>query len=286
MLEAGGNIALSKNLEGGCFVEGDDIAIMDFGCGAVKYTSKGASLGIANQIFSWMFKPGWNAKIPAKYYFAETIVNLSYKLSIIPPNETNENTLFLSSLIENDMGNSCRKIRKLHIQIGCVEEHMHILMADGSNREIRDIKIGDQIVASPTGEAGQVENIWRGTEEQMYYIATVDGHGLLLTGSHYVLTDAGMVMARNINLGMKIVMKDGGKQIIKELYTVEESTTVYNLSVVKTDGSHGCMICEGIVLADNGYSEEPKKCILKNTLDKDEFLVQLDTLMKECRKSM
>lgn len=149
MLEAGGYIALSKNIEGGCFTEGDDIAIMDFGCGAVKYTSKGAFLGIANQVFSWMFKPDWNAVIPSKYYFAETVVNLSYKLGIIPPNEISERTLFLSSLIDNDMGNSCRKIRKLHIQIGCVEEHMHILMADGCNREIRDIKIGDQIIASP-----------------------------------------------------------------------------------------------------------------------------------------
>lgn len=281
-LEAAGNITLSKEIEKGSFEDGDDIAIMDFGCGAVKYTSEGASLNIRDKKFTWLFKPEWNAKIPSKYYYSETVVNLSYKLGFFPRGETAEYVLYLTSFLDKDMGNSCRKIRKLHIQIGCVAEHTLVSMADGRKLEIENVRVGDRIIASADNSTGEVVNTWTGRESRMHCIRTLDGHELLVTGSHYVLTDEGMVMAERIHLGMKIVMENGVQEKIRELYTVEEEVQVYNLSVRMPDGGLGCMVCGGMVLADNDYFENPPAEICCSGQE-DEYLKELAELMKERR---
>ncbi|MCI9445676.1 MAG: hypothetical protein HFF69_13410, partial [Oscillospiraceae bacterium] len=280
-LEAYGKIALSRDITVGSFEGGGDIAIMDFGCGAVKYTSEGASLSIRDKTFTWLFKPEWNASIPCKYYFAETVVHLSYILGFYPRGESSKHVLYLTSFLDADMGNSCRKLRQLKIQIGCVAEGTRVLMGDGTQKEIQNVKIGDQILGAEGEQPGTIINVWRGKESKMYCITTEDGSRLFLTGSHYILTDAGMVMASHMHLGMQVRMGSGALQKIRELYTIDEETNVYNLSVQKADGQHGYMICENMVLADNDYSEPVKRKLSRSTLEEDEFLRELDALMKE-----
>lgn len=153
-------------------------------------------------------------------------------------------------------------------------------MADGSLRATENIEIGDKVRGSAGNVIGNVVNTWKGTEEDMYCIETVNGHRLLLTGSHYVLTDCGMITAAGMNLGNKIAMSDGSFQPLAALYTIQEKQEVYNLSIRLSNGEYGCMICEGIILADNDYYQfKPAKKV--EILDNDEYLKEPDLLIKE-----
>lgn len=285
-LPCNGKISLYTEASISGFIESDSYAIMDFGCGAVKYANEsGVRVGWHNGLFQWLFEEEWNAKLKSKYYRASTKVNLSYILSFYQQTHKKPDVLFLSSFLDNGMGYSCRKIRNMIMQIGCVAEGTQVRMADGSLRAIENIAIGDKVRSSADNLIGSVVNTWTGTEEEMYCIETVNGHRLLLTSNHYVLTDCGMIMAADMNLGCKVAMEDGSFQPLAALYTIQEKVKIYNLSVRLSDGAYGCMICEGVILADNDYYQLETMNTVEFLAD-DEYLKELNQLINEQFKNI
>lgn len=285
-LEAAGNIELSQQVNVDRMEMGQDLAIMDFGNGAVRYKEAGADLQVANRTFQWLFRPDWGQKTPMSYYLARTRVHLTYKVGFYQRPNTYEDILYMSSLLDADMGYSCRKIRSLVVSVGCVKEGTLVTMADGSKKKIEQIKIGEQVRVDTEGMCGEVTNTWKGDDKELFWIETADGKQVAVTAGHYVATDQGYVMAEKMNMGMRVLVEDGSCQELRYLYTTKEDAKVYNLSVAAAGRKGGSMICGGICLADNDYQPEPPRRLMADTLQNEipQAVQELKKLIQECMR--
>ena len=72
----------------------------------------------------------------------------------------------------------------------CVEASTLVLMADGSQRPIRDLRIGD-LVRTETGTA-HIRDIIKGREPELVRIGLAQGGNLVATGNHPLFTDKGV----------------------------------------------------------------------------------------------
>lgn len=126
----------------------------------------------------------------------------------------------------------------------CLEENTGILMADGTQRSIREIRIGDMVMCD-SGEPKIVRNIWQGTEEHMMCIEVRNGSKIILTDNHPIKTAAGIKRADAIDENDEIVMVYGEKHKISSISCIEYRNRVYNLDI-----SGNFMIAEGIVVGD------------------------------------
>ena len=126
----------------------------------------------------------------------------------------------------------------------CLEENTRILMADGTQRSIRNIKIGEEVM-SDSGKTQRVMNVWQGREEHMMCIELKNGSKIILTDSHPIKTAAGIKRADAIDENDEIVMVYGEKHKIFSISCIEYGNRVYNLDI-----SGNFMIAEGIVVGD------------------------------------
>ena len=72
----------------------------------------------------------------------------------------------------------------------CVDASTLVLMADGSQRPIRDLRIGD-LVRTETGTA-HIRDIIKGREPELVRIGLAQGGNLVATGNHPLFTDKGV----------------------------------------------------------------------------------------------
>lgn len=88
----------------------------------------------------------------------------------------------------------------------CVEEHTCVLMADGTQREIRDVHVGDY-VATPIGPCEVIASEETNPSARVYRITTESGRELIATGNHPIFVDgSGFVRADCLRLTDQIVM--------------------------------------------------------------------------------
>lgn len=101
------------------------------------------------------------------------------------------------------------------------EKHGVLLMADGSQKKICDISIGDRIRS--LNDSALVDNVWEDLEIVPMVRITVDNKELLLTRYQPVQADRGMIVACELEEGMKVLTSEHGyvaiTQIVEELYT-------------------------------------------------------------------
>lgn len=126
----------------------------------------------------------------------------------------------------------------------CLEENTRILMADGSQKPIREIRIGDMVMCD-LGEPKIVRNVWQGREEHMMCIELKNGSKITLTENHPVKTTKGIKRADAIDENDEIVMAYGEKYKISSISCIEYGNRVYNLDI-----SGNFMIAEGIAVGD------------------------------------
>lgn len=126
----------------------------------------------------------------------------------------------------------------------CLEENTRILMADGTQKPIKNIKIGDRVM-SDSGEALIVRNVWQGREEHMMCIEIRNSLRITLTDNHPVKTVAGIKRADMIDENDEIIMAHGEKDKISSISCFEYGDRVYNLDI-----SGNFMIAEGIAVGD------------------------------------
>lgn len=122
---------------------------------------------------------------------------------------------------------SYKHIKPIDIWWGCLAKDTRILMADGSEREIQNIRPGDRVM-SENRQAGRVTDVIKGQEEKMVRIVSMGGKVILATEDHPILTARGMVMARQLNAADILCMIDGQEEI-RFVYPQEYKDTVYSL---------------------------------------------------------
>lgn len=109
----------------------------------------------------------------------------------------------------------------------CIEGSALVLMADGSERPLRDIRPGD-LVRTETGSA-RVSNVLSGAEPYLIHIE-FERHGYLdATGGHPLFSDEGIKRCDEVNRGDLLRTQDACVPV-KSVTLTERLAKVCNLS--------------------------------------------------------
>lgn len=185
-------------------------------------------------VLSWKFPEDWQTKINKKtfvkgigfevYCEMEVNVNLGNTPFPVPIN------IVISSedLAHGDP--SYKKINPIDIYWGCVGKDTQVRMADHRLKIISEIQVGEQIL-DVTGKGVKVEDILTGDEKEMIFVESQSGDTILLTDEHPILTQRGMVMAKNLNAADVLIMENGGKSEVRYVYKKEYNDKVYSLAL-------------------------------------------------------
>lgn len=175
-----------------------------------------------------------------------------YRQDFIMKIKTGNVTKSLTAVITSDKSEEralYNQILPLIILWGCLEETARIAMADGSEKEIRNIRAGEKIRGSD-GSIGIVRNVWTGLEtDPCIRLRLKDGRSLLMTQNHPVLTEQGMKRADRLVLQDKVMTGDGAYRQIEALEQEDYQGTVYNLSLEGFRQEEG-LLANGIAAGD------------------------------------
>lgn len=136
-------------------------------------------------------------------------------------------------------------VSPIRLYWGCIDAESLVLMADGSERPIKDIQYGDQ-VRGGNGETARVVNVLRGTERELMRIDLASGRTLLLTPDHPVITERGVQRADALGAAdtLRVDYAAGDPPKILYHYAVQGEFDVYGLDLEDAD----TFIAEGIVV--------------------------------------
>ena len=120
-----------------------------------------------------------------------------------------------------------------------------IRMADGSEKQITEVKIGDRIFTL----GGQIQEVGCDTKqmvESYYLLRTESGHEIKITGNHPILTKDGWKIVKELSLGDSVMYMPRGKitgvfEGVTAHHKIIENVPVFNL------------ICEEKPLIANGF---------------------------------
>lgn len=200
---------------------------------------------------SWDIDDNWNTKLNLSHFYASTIVDLSCTFTLKVVNPKYPGVVFHPTVMINSVespqppveGSGALEIERIQIIWGCVAKDTMILMADGTQKKISDIKIGEQV--STETEPSSVVNIYKGMESELVHLETENGHILRMTNSHPVKTTRGFVKASGLTAADTIITVEG-KSKVKYLYMEQYDSEVYNLELKP----EGVIICNGIIAGD------------------------------------
>lgn len=115
--------------------------------------------------------------------------------------------------------------------IGCLAEGTYIRLADGTERQIEFFDGAERVVSNPQGKILSVRDTLVGVERKpLIRIKTDQGHSLLLTDAHPVVTTKGIRIARRLRIGDIVFTPKGQAKIV---FIAEEmfAAQVWNLIV-------------------------------------------------------
>lgn len=118
-----------------------------------------------------------------------------------------------------------------------------IRMADGTNKEIKDLYIGDRI-SSKDYENIDIINILCGSEEHICHLETKKGFNLEATRDQLILTEDGLKAIGEITIGDKILGIDG-LEIISNIRIEKYNDYVYDIIL---DDKDKMIVCENMIL--------------------------------------
>jgi len=183
---------------------------------------------------------------PAIYTFTVglTVSNLPVYVTITnDPNAPSGNPYFL-------------KIPGLSVYWSCVADGTEVDMAGGRKKKIEEIVAGDHVRTNRRGRSMPIQSTLRGIEEvSMIRLKTDNGHDLLLTEGHPVVTPSGVVLARLLKLGDRVITREGTARLIslqREMF----GGHVWNLNVgdaqaVTSRPDQTTFFANGVLLGDN-----------------------------------
>lgn len=126
----------------------------------------------------------------------------------------------------------------IRILWGCIDDTALVLMADGKQKMLKNICIGDEIRGTD-GRINKVKNTSWGDEELMRYIkAEEQEQGIRVTTDHPVMTEKGWKRAIELRKGDRIQVsgKDSCYSKIEEIYTEPYFGRVGNLELETPTG--------------------------------------------------
>lgn len=255
-LDVGADVQLSKNA--GSF-SGIDITkfLLKLDCqsGIAYYKKEGRVQEILSKFkatdtgFTFQLDKNWKGVVPAARLPMIEPIDFLLRLEFTADDYSKRGCLIIASDESmSEAGGFIKTISKLHLLWGCVADHTLVRMADGSCKQIKDIKIGDRVCAKNGGH-GYVEDIIRGREEEpLLYIETRGGRSLWCTKYHPILTRQGFVIAGKLTGADEVMDVDGNYDAVTAIYP-REYEQVMNL-LVRTEEEDGTWICNDLITGD------------------------------------
>jgi hypothetical protein len=227
---------------------------------------------------SWKFPDNWHNVIDKTNIASGTKLGLYMLLPVILSDGTIVEIVVSSDDQEHE-DPSFKKIQPIQIYWGCFAKHTLIKMVDGSQKRADLIKKGDTVMTRDAGVQA-VKNIISGEEKKLIYIENDYGDKLFVTETHPIMTDKGMVQAKNLTAGSVLEMerKMSG---IKSLYYVDYNDTVYNFELETSSALIANNIFAGDYLMQNEAETSTKKSQVKLTAEQEELDALIEKLKAE-----
>ena len=137
---------------------------------------------------------------------------------------------------------------------GCFPPGVKITMADGSLRNIEDVRAGEMVRNAKTGAPVKVGRVIEGPEALPLIRFGFDGTTVTTSQAHPVLTAAGLKPANHVMKGDTVFDAQGTPHPVTILDTlpIEEGQRVINvdLEVASSDENQRLLISDGIITGD------------------------------------
>ena len=137
---------------------------------------------------------------------------------------------------------------------GCFAPGVKITMADGSLRNIEEVRAGDMVRNAKTGAAVKVGKVIEGPEALPLIRFGFDETTVTTSQAHPVLTAAGLKPANQLKKGDTIFDAQGNPHTLTILETLplEEGQRVINVDLVaaSSDANERLLISDGIITGD------------------------------------
>lgn len=147
---------------------------------------------------------------------------------------------------------SCLKqIYPLTLCWGCLAPETLIRMADGQQKRIDTIRVGEKVL-SASGKAVCITDVITGTEQIIVVIITERNKQIRLTSNHPVETERGVLPVNMLNASDRVRVDDGEYEQIYQLYTEEYNDRIYNLKLEE----ESLMFGNGISVGDFDYQQQ------------------------------
>lgn len=199
------------------------------------------------------FPTYWNNYIPSTSMAGRELTDLDVQIgfefedSRYGEKVTRRATVKLSSVVPDDDrltdSPDFAKLDRIKLNWGCVAAGSVVLMADGSERRVEDLRVGDMV--SDGTSAHRVEHI-RGGADDVTVMITAGDRVLRVSPEHPVLTARGMVMACDVGAEDVLVTRDG-EVSPDSAFQFLGRTDVYGISL--EDGHR--FVCNGFVIGDD-----------------------------------
>lgn len=204
------------------------------------------------------FPTAWNSVIPSSAMAGSEPAGLdvqivfSYRDSRQDPPETRSGVVMMSSESPEDDRLAgpphFAKLDPVKLNWGCVAAGSMVLMADGSEKRVEDLAVGDMV--SDGGSAHRVADVRRGSDDVTVMITSGD-MALRVSTEHPVLTGRGMVRACDVRSDDVLVTADG-EVAPDSAYHFVGTVDVYG--VMLEDGHR--FVCDGFVVGDDSVQGE------------------------------
>ena len=143
---------------------------------------------------------------------------------------------------------SCDKIDiRIH---GCYTEGTQIQISDSNSIAIEDLQVGYSVLRS-NGTFAKITKIVKGPEKKpVIKLELENGQSVTLTEKHPIVTEAGLVLAKDVSIGTKLLSKDGKWYSLKSMTTHKYDGLVYNVQLDGQKELDHLLLSNGIVTGD------------------------------------
>lgn len=226
--------------------------------------------------FHFKLDNDWKDLVPALSYPVRGEVKLTFRVDFKLKNGRNGVLQISSSAAESTP--NVKKIPTLRMLWGCLAKGSMILMADGSQKPIEEVKTGERVTIGFSRASALVSNCWKGHEfQQMIHIEAENGGFITCSSAHPIITVNGITAACDIKTDDSLIDSYGEPVKIRAISKVD-GDDVYNLSlepnektIIYAEGrpiTGTTMICNGFMVGDN---EMQNNAILKKENFKPDF---------------
>lgn len=229
---------------------------MDSGKGFAQYITEGredeliSAFTKTDQGFSFNLDEEWKVDVSSSRLPARDRIDLYFSVAFQRQNGTLGSLDFSSRRSETSGGNV--SLGWLNLLWGCVAKGTLVRMADGFDRPIENLRVGDLLMN--TQGFVRIINIIKGTENTMWAVRTESGLELHCSEGHPILTDRGMVAIEKLRGDVKLIDAEGMPQVIVGIRKESYGGEVYNLATSFEDYDE--FIANGLVVGGQAAQDQ------------------------------